>query len=175
MRGGDNMKDETQEYLSLSDGELLPCGIMIDREGDWYHRDSRMHRADIVAHLCQHMLWDEPSGLYIIQIGKQRCYLKVEDTPLVITSVRHHKQREGDGPEQLLLSIKHLDVSEPLDPKSLWVGSENVLYCKVGKEKVPARFLRPAYYQLAEFIHEDQEQERFYLFFRGKQYYIDQL
>jgi hypothetical protein len=37
---------------------------------------------------------------------------------------------------------------------------------------IPARFLRPAYYQLVEFIHEDKEQNRFYLSLGGKRYYI---
>ncbi len=166
------MSDENQLPFSLSEKDLLPCGILIDREGDWYHRGSRMHRTDIVAHLCQHICRDESSGLYIIQMDKQRCYLEVEDTPLVITGVLH--QEGEDGQEQLLLSIKHLEVTEPLDPTSLWVGRENVLYCTVMEERIPARFLRPAYYQLAEFIHEDSAQDRFYLLFRGTQYYIDE-
>jgi hypothetical protein len=52
------------------------------------------------------------------------------------------------------------------------VGEENVLYCKVMEDTIPARFLRPAYYQLAEFIHEDKEDHRFYLLLRGKRHYI---
>jgi hypothetical protein len=37
---------------------------------------------------------------------------------------------------------------------------------------IPARFLRPAYYQLAEFVHEDKEQDRFYLSLGEKRYHI---
>ena len=125
------MPDEMEPQLPLSEGELLPCGIVIDREGDWYYQGSRMHRADIVSHLCQHLGRDESSGLYIIQMGKQRCYLEVEDTPLVITGVLHTAEREGDKPEQLLLAIKHLETHEPLNPESLWIGEQNVLYCRV--------------------------------------------
>jgi hypothetical protein len=40
------------------------------------------------------------------------------------------------------------------------------------EDKISARFLRPAYYQLAEFIHEDKEDHRFYLLLSGKRYYI---
>jgi hypothetical protein len=105
-------------------------------------------------------------------MGRQRCSLQVEDTPLVVTGVLHTEQREGDKPEQLLLAMKHLDRHESLDPESLWIGEQNVLYCRVMGGGIPARFLRPAYYQLAEFIHEDKEQNRFYLSLKGKRYYI---
>ena len=168
------MTDEKEPQLPSSEDELLPCGIVIDREGDWYHRGSLMHRTDIVAHLCQHVRRDESSGFYIIQMGKQRCYLEVEDTPLVVSSVVYEKGTEGNEQDQLLLSMKHVENTETLDPASLWVGEENVLYCKIMDDKIPARFLRPAYYQLAEFIYEDQEQDRFYLLFRNKRHYIDQ-
>ena len=166
------MSDEIEPQLPTSGDELLPCAIFIDREGDWYYRGSRMERSDIVSHLCQHMRRDEASGLYIIQMGKQRCYLEVEDTPLTITAVLHVEGEEKKGQKQLLLSIKYMDASQPLDPTTLWVGGENVLYCKVMEGGIPARFLRPAYYQLAEFIHEDKKQNRFYLSLEGKRFYI---
>ena len=166
------MTEEQQWPFPPSEGELLPCGIVIDREGDWYYQGSRMHRADIVSHLCQHLGRDESSGLYIIQMGKQRCYLEVEGTPLVITGVLHTEEREGGKSEQLLLAIKHLETHETLDPASLWIGEQNVLYCRVMEGGIPARFLRPAYYQLAEFIQEDKEQNRFYLSLGGKRFYI---
>ena len=168
------MVDEMELQLPTSGDELLPCAILIDREGDWYYQGSRMHRADIVSHLCQHMRRDESSGLYIIQMGKQRCYLEVEDTPLVITGVSSAGQGVRSSDEQMLLAIKYLEKAESLNPETLWVGEENVLYCKVMEEQFPARFLRPAYYQLAKSIHEDPERQRFYLLVGSKRYYIGQ-
>jgi hypothetical protein len=91
-----SMNKENEPKLRLSENELLPCGIFIDREGDWYYRESPMERADIVSHLCQHLQREESSGLYIIQLGKQRCYLEVEDTPLVVTSVLHQGENAED-------------------------------------------------------------------------------
>jgi hypothetical protein len=167
------MSSENEMTLALAEDELLPCGILIDKEGDWYHGGSLMHRTDVVAHLCRHISRDELSGLYIVQIGKQRCYLEVEDCPLVVTRVQHEK--DEDGQERFVLSIKHIEATEHLDPATLCVGEENVLYCKVAEDKIPARFLRPAYYQLAEFIHEDLEQKRFYLSVGNEHYYIEKL
>ncbi|MBW2149835.1 MAG: hypothetical protein JRI22_22825, partial [Deltaproteobacteria bacterium] len=51
-----------------------------------------------------------------------------------------------------------------------WVGQDNVLYCKVKGGAFHARFLRPAYYQLAEFVEE--EGGRFYIQRGGERYYI---
>ena len=167
-----SLNKENEPELKLSDNELLPCGIVIDQEGDWYYRGSPMHRADIVSHLCQHLRREESRGLYIIQMGKQRCYLEVEDTPLVVTSVLHQKEKEKEDQAEIFLSIKHLRANQPLDPETLWVGRENVLYCRVMEGTIPVRFLRPAYYQLAEFIREDKVDNRFYLLLRGKRYYI---
>jgi hypothetical protein len=105
-------------------------------------------------------------------MGDQRCYLEVEDTPLVVTAVFHKENAGEHGKEEILLSLKHLEGTQSLNPASLWVGDDNVLYCKVMEERIPARFLRPAYYQLAEFIHEDKKHKHFYLLLRGKRYYI---
>jgi hypothetical protein len=161
---------DPEKVKTMALAELAPCEIFIDSEGDWYHRGNPMHRGDIVAHLCRHLCRDEESGRYIIRLGKQRCYLEVEDTPLVITRVSHEPGTEGDKSEHLLLTIKHREPREPLDPATLGIGRENVLYCRV--QGLRARFTRPAYYQLAEFIREDQG--GFYLSQGGKRYTIRQ-
>jgi hypothetical protein len=166
------MNRQNEAEIRLSDNELPPCGILIDREGDWYYRGSPMQRADIVSHLCRYLRKEESRGLYIIQMGKQRCYLEVEDTPLVVTSVLYQEAKAEEDQAELFLSIKHLKTKQPLSPRTLWVGRDNVLYCRVMEERIPARFLRPAYYQLAHFIHEDKEDHRFYLLLKGKRHYI---
>jgi hypothetical protein len=131
-----------------------------------------MERADIVAQLCQHLGRDDSRGCYVIRLGKEECYVEVEDTPFVITQVVSKGGEEGGEAQGFLLVIKHLDQTEPLDPASLRVGRDNVLYCAVKPERLPARFLRPAYYQLAEFICEDPARGGFYLPVAGRRYYI---
>ena len=46
------------------------------------------------------------------------------------------------------------DTEEPLDASMLTVGAANVLYTRVKDGRHRARFLRPAYYQLAPAIAE---------------------
>jgi len=161
----------TEKEPAAGERGLVPCEIWIDREGNWYHRGAPMERADIVGHLCRHVGKDRGTGRFVIRMGKQECYLEVEDTPLVITRVLREGGEPGDA-ARFVLSIKHLDETEPLDPTSLWVGKENVLYCIVRPEGLPARFLRPAYYQLTEFIEEDPIDGGFYLPVGESRYYI---
>jgi hypothetical protein len=171
---GKGVPDEGKLYFSSTEAELPPCQIFIDREGDWYHRGARMQREDIVAHLCQHVRREESSGRYIIEMDKQRCFLEVEDTPLVINQVVQRPEEDEKRPEHLVLVIKHIEENELLDPTTLWVGKDNVLYCTVRRDTLPARFLRPAYYQLARFISEDSENESFYLVLARGRYHIQQ-
>ena len=62
------------------------------------------------------------------------------------------------------------DTKEALLPDSLFVGKENVLYCKVKSGLFPARFNRAAYYQLAEYIEE--EGKNYFLPLNGRKYVI---
>jgi hypothetical protein len=62
------------------------------------------------------------------------------------------------------------DSEEPLDPGSLSVGAANVLYTRVKGGRHAARFLRPAYYQLAPAIVE--RDGRFLLAVGGAQHEI---
>ena len=48
------------------------------------------------------------------------------------------------------------DSREELAPETLYVGLENILYCKVKGHSFPARFSRAAYYQLAEHVEKDK-------------------
>ncbi len=56
---------------------------------------------------------------------------------------------------------------EALNPQFLWIGEKNVPYTLVKDEKFHARFSRPAYYMLAEYIVSDEPDENFYLEING--------
>jgi hypothetical protein len=57
-----------------------------------------------------------------------------------------------------------------LDPATLEVGRDNVLYCRIRGARFSARFSRPAYYQLARFIEEDADGTGFYIELNGTVY-----
>ena len=149
----------------MNDQDTPPCFIFIDKEGGWFHKGAEMVHRDIVRFFYEHIGMDS-LGRYVIRWGNDRCYLDVEDTAFVIQRVRF----EEDGGMQNFRLFLSDDTTENLNPETLFLGEENVLYCKVKQGSFPARFHRPAYYQLAEFVQEDEG--RFYLPLNGEKHFI---
>lgn len=149
----------------MNDQDIPSCFIFIDKEGRWFHKGAEMVRRDIVRFFYERIGTDS-LGRYVIRWGDERCYLDVEDTPFVVHKVR----REEDGGIQDFRLFLSDDTTEGLIPQTLFLGEENVLYCMVKQGKFPARFHRPAYYQLAEFVQE--EEGRFYLPLNGEKHFI---
>jgi hypothetical protein len=107
------------------------------------------------------MLEKTPSGGYQVRMGREVCGVEVEDAPFVVKGIN-----EGsDGS----ISIQLNDgTTEPFDPAGFWMGKENVPYCKIRDGLFHARFSRPAYYQIARYIHSDGEGKDFFFHLNGK-------
>ena len=133
--------------------DLPPCLIYIDKEGQWFHKGVEMVHREFIRLFYQNMELDE-QGQYIISLRGDRCYVEVEDTPFVVwRAVFEDKNDSNESKFTLYLSD---DSREDLSPQTLYLGDENVLYCKVKKQAFPARFCRAAYYQIAEYIEEEE-------------------
>jgi hypothetical protein len=154
----------------MAGGELAACDIYVDAEGDWFYQGNKIIREDILAFFYDHLEYTA-DGLFAIVWNDQRCVLKVDDTPWVVTRVDRGTSEE-EGGEQVRVTLKHLSAPEFLEPKSLWVGQDNVLYARVRSSRFPARFSRPAYYQFAEWIQEDPVSGDFFLELKGERYPI---
>jgi len=129
--------------------DLPPCLIFIDQEGRLWHQGAEMIHAGINSLLLEHLSLDE-RGRYVIDYRGQRCQVEVEDTAIVVGRV----SLSADG-ESLTLSLSD-GTREALDPKLLWVAEDNAVYTRVREGRLPSRFLRQAYYQLAEHIQESE-------------------
>lgn len=147
---------------------LPPCLIFIDKEGRWYHKGAEMIHREFIRLFYQNMELDE-DGRTIITWNDTRCYVDVEDTAFVVWGVSFKPGTE-DRPSSFQISLSD-DTEEPLAPETLRVGKDHVLYCKVKSGAFPARFNRAAYYQLAEFIEEDER--GFFLALNGRKYYVE--
>jgi uncharacterized protein len=147
---------------------LPPCMIFVGKEGQWYHQGAEIIHRPIFLWLIQSLEKTE-DGIFIVHLNNQRCFLEVEDTPLVIQRVDRQKE-SPEAPEQIRLFLND-DSVDFLVPETLTISRENVLYCQVKEQKFPARFLRPAYYQMAEFFGEDGEGD-FFLLLNQKKYPI---
>ena len=135
--------------------------ISFRHDGHWYNDDERIENPRI-ALLFSRSLRRNPDGSYFLQVADERASITVEDTPFVVTAV------DDDGRGGFII-LTNDQVREPLDPSTLAVGNANVLYCRVKSGEFPARFLRNAYYRLAEhFVTEDGEQ--FALVIDGRRY-----
>jgi uncharacterized protein len=149
---------------------IQPCAIFVDEEGDWYHEGNRIIRENILEDLFEGLRLG-PDGNYLIEWNRAVCALDVADAVFVVGRV-DRTESEGTNRERIWLTFRHISQGEPLDPATLMVGKDNVLYCQVRAGRFPARFSRPAYYQLAEWIQEDADSGRFYVELDGQRYAI---
>jgi hypothetical protein len=151
--------------MTENDKSLPPCMIFVSKEGKWFHEGAEIIHRPIFLWMIQSLEKTE-DGLFIVHLNNQKCFLEVEDTPLVVRQV----DRIKEGPESIRLTLND-ESREILDPDTLRISSESVLYCTVKNDQFPARFLRPAYYQIAENISED-DSGGFVLLLNNKAYPI---
>ena len=144
--------------------------IKIDKEGIWYYKGAHMFRKDILCVFFEHLQIDE-CGKYLIELNEERCYLDVEDTVFVVGAV-YKTKLPHDGRVQIDVLLTD-DSCEKLEMSSLYIGKDNVLYCRVKEEKFAARFSRNSYYQLAEFIEQSEKGNHFFINFNGEKYFIN--
>ena len=116
-------------------------------DGRWY-ADTEPVTHERLARFFSRYVRRKPAGGYEIWIDERyHADVEIEDTPYVVTAIS--RDRRGQ------FSIDLNDgTTERLDAGTLAVGPAAVLYCRVKGGREPARFLRPAYYQLAQFIDE---------------------
>jgi hypothetical protein len=134
--------------------------IYVDKEANWFHNGNPIINKAIYQLFYQHVSRDE-KGRYLISMGDELCCLEVEDTLYVVVSAELLSS-DDDNPERMEILLND-GSRECLVPETLWIGMDNIMYCMVRKGLYPARFLRPAYYMLAQHIGEDEETGDFYL------------
>ncbi len=151
----------------MREKDIPPCMIYIDKEGRWFHKGAEMIHREIIRSFYQNMELDS-QGRYIINWQGERCYVDVEETPFIVKRVAGQDSGRA-GVSRVILYLSD-DEKEDLVPETLSFGEDNVPYCRVKGGIFPARFSRAAYYQLAEFIKE--EEGGYYLSLNEKKYRI---
>jgi uncharacterized protein len=146
------------------------CDIKIDKEGTWYYRGAHMFRKEILSLFFASLKIDE-CGKYLVEMGEERCYLDVEDTIFVVVAV-YKTILEKDNKAYINIQLTD-DSLEELDLSTLRVGKDNVLYCAVKNRKFPARFSRNSYYQLAQFIEQEEKEKSFFISLNDEKYFIN--
>jgi len=153
--------------MTQQSDDIPPCLIFIDKEGRWYHQGAEMIHREVIRLFYQNMVLS-PEGRYLINWENALCYVEVEDTAFVVMRVSYDEGSQRQTTRfQLSLSD---DTKETLEPDTLRVGKDHVLYCRVKSGIFPARFNRAAYYQLAEYIEE--KNGAYFLPLNGQKYII---
>ena len=120
--------------------------LSVDRDGVWRHEGIEITH-ERTWKMFSRTLDRDDQGKYFLRIGHEFAYVQVEDAPLIVDALRL-----VDGVVRLTLKD---ETHEELDPDTLYLTAENVPYCTVRDGKMPAKFSRTAYYELAEFIREE--------------------
>ncbi|MGO9374628.1 MAG: hypothetical protein ACLQBD_21370 [Syntrophobacteraceae bacterium] len=170
MTGPDPDRPDVRKTGAIE--ELQPSGILVDENGDWFHYGNKIFRPEILETLYS-KLDQMPTGQFVLADSMGPCPIDVADTPFVVSRV--DIDTDGSDRERILICMKNIPGSEVLDLDTLAVGRDNILYCKVLQRRFLARFSRPAYYQLAEFVREDDGGQDFYIELSGKKYPISEL
>jgi hypothetical protein len=121
--------------------------IRFGRDGRWYADGEPIANARI-ARLFSQSVHRAADGAYELRVAEERAPIEVDDTPYVVAAAG----TDAEGTAWVELND---GTREPLDPRTLAVGADDVLYCRVKNGREAARFLRPAYYQLADRIAAD--------------------
>lgn len=131
---------------------MQDCRIRIGKDGTWFYNELPIVNRNISLFFLQH-LESAPDGGYLLRIGDETCPVIVEDTPYIVVDV--WKEASGGG-EAFFIRLND-ETCERLEMDTLKIREDNVAVCRVKEARFPARFSRPAYYRLAEYVvqHED--------------------
>ena len=139
--------------------------IRFGRDGVWYADGERIANQRIADLFSRHIR-RAADGTYVLEMALERAPVEVDDTPYVV--------RTADVSGDAIVVELNDGTRERLDPATLAVGESDVLYCRVKDGAERARFLRPAYYQIAPHVSEDSP-GRFALRLGGQRHPIGQL
>ncbi len=170
MTGPDPDRPDVPKISAI--GEPRPIGILVDENGDWFHFGNKIFRPEILEVLYSR-LERTPTGQFVLADSDGFCPIDVADTPFVVSRV--DIERDESGMERVVIRMKNISRPEVLDPDTLAVGKDNILYCRVMLGRFFARFSRPAYYQFAEFVRQDDTAQNFYIELNRKKYPISEM
>jgi hypothetical protein len=136
--------------------------IKIDKEGNWFYNGAQIINRKILSLFCDGLENDNNGG-YLLRVDSETSPVIVENTPFVVVDAVKNED---------VLKIQLNDESmETFNVESFFIDRNSVPYCRVKKGKFPARFLRKAYYRIAEYFEQDED-ERFFVTLGKERFYI---
>ena len=138
---------------ALQRGAVLES-IELDSEGHFWHEGERITDARI-SDLFHRSIQRTPGGTYLLVVAPFSYPLVVHDVPYWVTGVALATDCDsGDRPG---LRVRLSDGSEEdLAIDTLRYQPRRGFVCRVKGGTMPARFSRPSYFALAEYVTEDE-------------------
>lgn len=139
--------------LAPPPGASRESSIVIDREGRFWHEGVLVEHPALERAMRTWINRHPDDGRTILTNGYDWCYVRVEDAPFQVTSLRAPPSPLADAPVVLELFD---GTEEPLAPDTLRVGEDGVVYARVKGGGLEARFSRHAQAALgAILVHDD--------------------
>ncbi len=123
--------------------------IVLHADGRFSHDGEPVERRDFHEALHRWLRVHPDDGRYILSNGYDWTYLRVEDTPRFVVSVK-------GAPTATPMLVLADGTEEPLDPATLVVDKDGALFARVHADKQEARFLRLAQVELAPWLSSDE-------------------
>lgn len=139
--------------------------LYLDKDGRWFHEGVEITHAKTRSLFLKNLARGEDERYYV-RIGRECASVEVEDTPFLVTSVTVTEGSGGPGRCEYRIHLND-GSDESLDPRTLTIEQNNVLYGRVKENAERARFLRSAYYQLCARVEYAEQEDRYILPWRG--------
>jgi len=136
---------------------------LVDTDGHLWHDGDEFDDPEMLR-LFMEKMEQLPDGRFRVLCQGETCYLTPEDVPYVVQDLKIEKKT--------IDLIFPGSYKEALDPTTLFVGKENVLYCKVRGGEFNARFNRKSYWELAKKIGHDSKKKSYELLIDNQKYPI---
>ena len=128
--------------------------IELDSEGHFWHEGERITDARI-SDLFHRSIQRTPGGTYLLVVAPFSYPLVVHDVPYWVTQVALGTDGAAGDPAGLRVRLSD-GSEEDLALDTLRYEPRRGFSCRVKGGTMPARFTRPSYFALAEYVIEDE-------------------
>jgi len=125
--------------------KLAPFGLVLRRDGSFWHEGAPITHAKLRAHFLRSVEWSEPDGAFLVRLRHFRGWLDVEDTAwfVVLYDAARGEIELTDGSR------------EALRPETLRADADGVLRCAVKGGRFDARFTHRGQAHLLDALEDD--------------------
>jgi hypothetical protein len=120
------------------EGQSRESTIILDENGTFWHDGERITRPKMVQAFFSWIRRHPDDGRFILENGYDWTYFEVRDVPFIVRTLSIPPEG-GSAPSRAFVVLSD-GSKEELDPATLTVGPQEVVYCRVKGGEFEARF-----------------------------------